>query len=107
MRHVLGLAATDGDLIGSATDDGLPQGATLSYAWSLAGGPAIPTIATPGHATTSVTFQYPGTYLFRLSVSDTDKTGSAEVSITVNAPSGSKPVVAPRTRTRGSTPTRS
>jgi RHS repeat-associated protein len=81
-------------LAGSATDDGLPQGASLSYAWSLAGGPAIPTIATPGQATTAVTFQYPGTYLFRLSVSDTDKTGTADVLVTVNAPSGAKPVVA-------------
>ena len=84
-------------LTGSATDDGLPGGATLSSTWSLLSGPAVPlTIATPTvsgvaepgplTASTLVTFTYPGTYVFQLAVSDTALVGAATTTVTVNPP---------------------
>jgi RHS repeat-associated protein len=75
-------------LAGTATDnDGLPVGATLSYSWSVLLAPAAVTMATPNQATTPVTFSYPGVYQFQLAVSDTDKVGTATVTVTVNPPS--------------------
>src|SRR5262249_993483 len=84
------MAAT---LAGSATDDGLPTGSTLSYAWSLASGPAAVTAGNASAATTTVAFPYPGSYVLRLSVSDTDKVGTDDVAVNVGAPSGAKPTV--------------
>ena len=94
-------------LTGSATDDGLPVGATLSSTWSVVSGPVAVTIATPTQsgvaepgpitASTLVTFAYPGTYVFELDVSDTDLVGTATTTVTVNPPAGtaaSPPTVA-------------
>jgi RHS repeat-associated protein len=73
-------------LMGSATDDGLPIGATLSYAWSLLSAPVAVSVASPTTPTTAVTFSYPGTYVFQLAVSDTELVTTAMVTVTVNAP---------------------
>ncbi len=80
----------------SATDDGLPQGAVLSAAWSLVSGPAAVSLATPTLAgvsepgpltsATAVTFNYPGTYVFQIAVSDTNLVGTATETVTVAAP---------------------
>jgi RHS repeat-associated protein len=83
-------------LTGSATDDGLPKGATLSSVWSLVSGPVDVTIASPMQSgvpepgplssSTQVTFSYPGTYVFQLAVSDTQLVGVATETVTVNPP---------------------
>jgi YD repeat-containing protein len=83
-------------LVGSATDDGFPLGATLSSTWSLLSGPVAVTIASPTQAglpepgpitaSTSVAFSYPGTYVFQLSVSDSALVGVATETITINPP---------------------
>jgi YD repeat-containing protein len=83
-------------LTGSATDDGLPQGATLSSVWSLVSGPVEVAIASPMQSgvaepgpiasSTQVTFSYPGTYVFQLAVSDTQLVGVATETVTVNPP---------------------
>jgi RHS repeat-associated protein len=85
-------------LSGNATDDGLPLGATLRGTWSMISGPVAPTIATPTTsvvepgpltASTSVTFAYPGTYVFALDVTDTSLAGNGTTTVTVNAPAAS------------------
>jgi RHS repeat-associated protein len=82
-------------LSGTATDDGLPQAATLIASWSLQSGPVAVVIASPTTsqaepgpitATTSVTLAYPGTYVFLLTVSDGDLTTTATETVTVSPP---------------------
>jgi len=70
-------------LAGSASDDGLPQGSTLSLAWTRVSGPTTATIANPSSATTNVTFNESGTYIFRLSASDGQLTTADDVSVLV------------------------
>jgi RHS repeat-associated protein len=72
-----------GTLHGSATDDGLPEGATLTYAWSLVSGPGQPQFETPSQPITNVSFPAIGTYVLRLSSSDTNKIGTDDVIVTV------------------------
>ena len=69
-------------LNGSATDDGLPEGASLTYAWSTVSGAAVQ-FADPAQPVTTVTFPASGTYVLRLSCSDTNKIGSDDVVVTV------------------------
>jgi len=76
---------------GTATDDGLPTGSTLSYTWQLVSGPAGPgntagaTIATANAASTSVKFTggY-GDYVFNFIASDGSLSGSSQLRVTVN-----------------------
>jgi RHS repeat-associated protein len=72
-------------LAGSATDDGLPNPpATLSYAWTKLSGPGTVTFGNAASAATSAGFSVAGTYVLRLSVSDSALSGSANVTIIVN-----------------------
>jgi CubicO group peptidase (beta-lactamase class C family) len=80
-------------LSGSATDDGLPSGSTLSYTWALSSGPNAPNgspgaiIATPNAASTSVRLTGgAGDYTFNLTVSDgaLNQTASLNVSLGQN-----------------------
>ncbi len=71
-------------LNGSASDDGFPTGAALSYAWSKLTGPGNVTFGTPTLAASSATFSASGVYTLRLSVSDTAATGFDDVVVTVN-----------------------
>ncbi|MCW5928524.1 MAG: T9SS type A sorting domain-containing protein [Chitinophagaceae bacterium] len=69
-------------LTGSGTDT---DGTISSYTWTKVSGPAA-TIATPSAAKTNVTGLVAGTYVFRLTVTDNSgATGTANVTITVNA----------------------
>jgi hypothetical protein len=70
-------------LSGSATDDGLPVPAALTYAWTMVSGPANPSFSAPNAAATSVTFSTAGVYVLRLSASDGMATGQGDVTITV------------------------
>ncbi len=78
-------------LAGSATDDGLPSGSSLSYAWTSISGPAAITFSSPGMAATNAIFTVAGNYVLRLSVSDSQFTASDDVAVTVNAPSTTTP----------------
>jgi hypothetical protein len=91
--QTLAAGTTTATLAGSATDDGLPEGAALSYAWMQLGGPAVVRFANDAAPVTGVTFTYPGTYVFGLTVSDSALVGSDDVTVTVNAPAGGMPVV--------------
>ena len=68
---------------GSASDDGLPQGSTLSLAWTLVSGPSTATIANPSSASTNVTFAEAGNYVFRLGASDGQLSGSDDTAVLV------------------------
>ncbi|HET7436270.1 MAG TPA: PKD domain-containing protein, partial [Thermoanaerobaculia bacterium] len=77
------IALPDAALLnGSATDDGLPNGGALTYAWS---GPAGVRFADSTAASTTATFAAPGVYTLRLTVSDGALSAFDEVVITVDA----------------------
>ncbi len=71
-------------LAGSVSDDGLPQGAPVTTLWTQQSGPGTATFADANVAATTATFSEPGTYVLRLTASDTDKIAFADVTITVN-----------------------
>ena len=83
-------------LSGSATDDGKPAGVTLRTRWTAVTGPGAAAFANPLSPTTTATFDAPGTYLLRLSASDTELAASDELTVVVQGqpPSGDAPVVA-------------
>ena len=76
-------------LDGSATDDGLPAGASLAVAWSRTSGPAAVTFSSPSSPDTNVTFTVAGTYVLRLSGTDGSLTATDDTTVVVSdAPSG-------------------
>ncbi|HEU5132245.1 MAG TPA: PKD domain-containing protein, partial [Pyrinomonadaceae bacterium] len=79
-------------LNGTATDDGLPAGSTLSITWSVVSGPGQVSFANSHQAQTTATFSTPGTYVLRLTAFDTEITRFADVTITVK-PTNRAPVV--------------
>ena len=70
-------------LQGSATDDGLPAN-ILNVSWSKVSGPGNVTFANAAAALTTATFDAAGTYVLRLTASDTDRSASDDVQIIVN-----------------------
>jgi hypothetical protein len=70
-------------LTSSATDDGLPNG-SLTYSWSVVSGNGA-TISSPTTPSTQVSFAAAGTYTFRMTVSDSQLSTSADVTVTVQA----------------------
>jgi N-acetylneuraminic acid mutarotase len=76
-------------LNGSATDDGLPNPpGTLTYAWSKVSGPGTVTFGNASAATTSAAFSAAGTYVLRLTASDSVLSGADEVTVTANSGGG-------------------
>jgi len=80
-QRVLGLATT---LAGSVTDDGKPQGGTLSSTWSVVSGPGPVSFANAANPTTPVTFAAPGTYRLRITATDGELQASDDVEIVAN-----------------------
>jgi RHS repeat-associated protein len=70
-------------LNGTATDDGYPTGSTLEVSWSQISGPAPVILNDAFAATTPATFTAPGTYVLRLTASDSLLSASDEVTIIV------------------------
>jgi len=80
-------------LTGTATDDGLPNPPVqLTLTWSQVSGPGAVTFANAAAATTTTTFPVPGTYVLRLSASDTVLSSSDTVTVVVH-PVNQAPVV--------------
>jgi YD repeat-containing protein len=73
-------------LSGSATDDGLPEGNTVAFSWTMLSGPGTATFANANQATTTASFSAAGTYLLRLTASDGQLAGSDDLSVTVSVP---------------------
>jgi len=70
-------------LDGAVTDDALPRGSSLSLDWGVTSGPGAVAFADPHAAATTATFSAPGTYVLRLTASDTELSGSDEVTVVV------------------------
>src|SRR5207249_2636603 len=71
-------------LQGTATDDGLPAGSSLSMSWTMVNGPGTVTFSNPSAAATTASFSTPGTYVLRLTASDSQFNRSDELTLTVN-----------------------
>ena len=72
-------------LSGTASDDGLPSGSTLTTAWSLQSGPGTAVIANASSLNTTAAVTAAGTYVFKLTASDGTLSSSSTVTMTVNA----------------------
>jgi RHS repeat-associated protein len=70
-------------LNGAASDDGMPSGSTLQVFWGQVSGPAPAILHDAFSATTAVTFTTPGTYVLRLTASDSQLSASDEVTVLV------------------------
>jgi len=71
-------------LTGSATDDGLPTGSTLSYRWIKVSGPGTVAFADASAPVTSACFSGSGVYVLRLTASDSGLAGNDNITVTVN-----------------------
>ena len=73
-------------LAGTATDDGLPSPPSqMTTTWSRLSGPGTVTFANANALTTTATFSAAGTYVLRLTASDSVLTSTDDVSVVVNA----------------------
>ena len=74
------------NLVATATDDGLPSPpAQLTFTWSKVSGPGTVNFGTPNSLTTTATFDIAGSYVLRITVSDSDLSASDDVIVNVNA----------------------
>jgi RHS repeat-associated protein len=74
------------NLVGAVNDDGLPEGGSISVQWAKISGPGTVAFSAPDRVTTNATFSDTGTYVLRLTASDSELSGSSEITITVNGP---------------------
>ncbi|MEO8609209.1 MAG: choice-of-anchor Q domain-containing protein [Chloroflexota bacterium] len=78
-------------LLGVVSDDGLPTGSTLTYAWTVINNPPAPVVfSAPDALSTNATFTIAGTYTLQLSASDGQLTGSDTLTVVV-APADNVP----------------
>lgn len=76
------IAAANGVIVSAQiSDDGAP--APVTQTWSCVSGPGTATIESPDAAITAVTFSAPGTYVLRITVTDTQFTVSDQVTVVV------------------------
>ena len=76
-------------LSGIVSDDGLPNPpASTTKTWSKTSGPGTVTFANANAAATTATFSTAGTYVLRLTASDSALSSSDEVTLTVSAAGG-------------------
>jgi len=77
-------------LSGSVRDDGLPSPpASLSATWTKVSGPGTVNFTNPNALSTTASFSSAGTYVLRLSVSDSVLSSTNDVSVVVNAAAAS------------------
>jgi RHS repeat-associated protein len=70
-------------LNGAVTDDGLPAGSTLTVVWTQISGPDVVTFGSADNAVTTAQFSMAGSYVLRLSASDSEYIASADVGVLV------------------------
>jgi hypothetical protein len=74
-------------LTGTANDDGLPMPPSLlTFAWSKVSGPGNVTFANASALNTAASFSAAGTYVLRLSATDSALLASDDLTVTVNNP---------------------
>jgi RHS repeat-associated protein len=78
------ILSTVASISGSVSDDSLPAGSTVNVAWSQVSGAGVTTFLTPNSTNTTASFSEPGTYVLRLTASDSELSAFDEVVITVN-----------------------
>ncbi len=78
------------NLAGAVSDDGLPQGSAVTVTWSKNSGPGTVTFGNANAASTTATFSAVGTYVLRLTASDTEFTPYAQCTITVSLAPGTE-----------------
>ncbi len=66
------------------SDDVLPEDHTLALSWSKVSGPGPVSLGDPAAKNTTATFSQPGTYVLRLTASDSQLSGSGDVTIIVD-----------------------
>ena len=71
-------------IVGTASDDGLPNH-TLLTTWSKLSGPGTVTFGNTGALSTTAAFSTSGTYVLRLTASDSALSSTSDVTITVNS----------------------
>ena len=80
-------------LDGTVTDDGLPNPpGAWTCQWSQQSGPGNATIAAPTAVDTTATFSAAGTYVLRLTATDSALSSHDDVTITVNEPGAANTV---------------
>ncbi len=84
------LVGVDVQLEGDVIDDGLPEPANISFAWTKLSGPGIVTFDDSSIINPVVSIDAAGEYVLELSVSDGDKVDSDTVTITVVDSSNNK-----------------
>lgn len=72
-------------LVGTASDDGLPEGSALNTFWSQVSGPGTASFDDLTSLTTNAIFTAPGTYVLRLTANDTQRVSTDDVTVTVQA----------------------
>lgn len=72
-------------LTGTVSDDGLPAGAAVTQTWTKASGPGPVSFSNPASTTSTATFFQPGSYVLRLTASDTALATSDDVIVTVRS----------------------
>jgi len=80
------------NLNGTVIDDGLPIG-TVTTTWSQVSGPGTVTFGNIGAVSTTASFNLEGTYVLRLTASDSELTAFADITITVNVVDTTPPVI--------------
>ena len=70
-------------LQGTVSDDGLPEGSSISFAWSQTEGPYAVAFENPSSLAQDVVLLAPGTFAFRLSATDGDAPTEDEIVIDV------------------------
>ena len=80
-------------LTGTVTDDGLPLGGSLTISWSKFSGPGAVTFSPPDAVFTTASFDAAGTYVLRLTGSDSALSASDDVQITVNSLPSQAPAI--------------
>jgi RHS repeat-associated protein len=72
-------------LLGSVSDDGLPQGSTVVVQWAKLSGPGSVSFASPNSVQTAATFSAPGIYVLSLTADDTLERASDTVEVRVGS----------------------
>lgn len=87
--------AETASLQGSAKDDGLPEGGTITFQWSQVSGPGTVTFGSPATAETTATFSAIGSYILRLTANDSELSASDDILVIVqsNFPNNLAPTV--------------
>jgi hypothetical protein len=71
-------------LNGSVEDDGLPRDSKVTVAWKMLSGPGAVTFSEPTEAVTRARFSVAGVYELELSATDTERTNSLKIKVTVS-----------------------